>query len=303
MGHTRTGRSGDLDLGVSFGVAFSPDGARLASCGQTSVSLWDVEAGERIWEATGLRDTAQIAFAPGGAALAVKSTRGRLCLLDASDGRVVHVLDKGTYEGAAPVFSTSGAFLVDGSWHGDLTVRDAASGDVVRRRSFPGEMITAVHVHAERWLSVHAPTASAGPARPDYVSIWVTALEGEPAGRFDVGQAGGSALSPEGDRLVVARAALREIAIFSVPGGREICTSPSRPGGTSAVVRWSRRGIIASVQDGRVELLRGQDLARVGGAKLPDPCDVAFAPAGDRVALGSWSRGVVTSVQRLLDDG
>ena len=71
-------------------------------------------------------------FSPAGDLLAVKDTSGEIVVLAADSLEVLAQHDGRPWgEGAEVIFSPCGAYLVDGSWNGDLVVREAISGHVV----------------------------------------------------------------------------------------------------------------------------------------------------------------------------
>jgi Tol biopolymer transport system component len=293
------GSDAEHDLGVSFSVAFSPAGDVLATCAKRRVIVWTVEPWAKRWESSVLKDPSDLAFSPDGSSIAAKNTSGRLVLFDAAVGASLRVLDKGTGEGSAPVFSADGARLAHGSWEGDVWVVDVASGKTVGHRSFAGEMIRAIHRLGSGWLVVRSPTTATGISGGERATFLPLDLEGEHAESLAIGDADHTTVAPDGRVLAVSRSQKRELALVEIPSGRVLATTRAKFGGTGAAVCFGD-GLLGSVQEGRVEILRASTLERLGGLEVPYPSDVAFSPDGSLVAFGSWSDGSVRKVSEVL---
>jgi WD40 repeat protein len=136
--------NGHLD--IAFGVAFSPDGTRLASAGgeysvggvgPAELKVWDVATGKELLDLRGHTHTVwQVAFSPDGATLASTSDDGTARLWDAATGRERLVLrgHRGTVTGLA--FSPDGKRLATAAGKMDpkpaeIKVWDAATGQAV----------------------------------------------------------------------------------------------------------------------------------------------------------------------------
>ena len=107
------------------GLAFSPDGKRLASISKSrdcKACLWDVDSGKQIAELpltspTNYEKDAGIAFSPNGNIIAGGKS-GEITLWDAADGKVLMTLPQPEGNGR-PItlcFSPCGRYLLSGSW-------------------------------------------------------------------------------------------------------------------------------------------------------------------------------------------
>lgn len=117
------------------GVAFSPDGTKLAAVtGETSAPpVWDVETGKLLFTLRGPRAARAVAFSPDGALLVTSSRDGTARLWDAATGERRGVIrpDGEVIEAA---FSPDGRFIVTGEFDGGVTVWD--TGTLKRVRAF-----------------------------------------------------------------------------------------------------------------------------------------------------------------------
>jgi WD40 repeat protein len=170
-----------LRIGASYAVAFSSDGRRLAVVSK-AVSVFDLDRRKRLFQARPVPQLSDVQFSPDGRTLLVKNTRGRVVLLSAENGTVIRTLDEGGREGCAPRFSSCGGYVLDGSWDGDLRLREVSSGTVLWGRQFPGEMVEAIHPLARRrlWAVLHAPKAATddAPPAPPFLTLWKHPVRG-----------------------------------------------------------------------------------------------------------------------------
>ena len=106
-GHTASVRS----------VAFSPDGATLASGSQDNkVILWDVETGEQIATLKGTDEVNWVAFFPDGTTLASRSRDRKVILWDLASQEQIAALE-GLKVGEYPMsLSPDGTIIATGEW-------------------------------------------------------------------------------------------------------------------------------------------------------------------------------------------
>lgn len=165
-------------LGVADRVEFSPDGKYLATLSQ-HINIWDVAAGKRIVKTRPLSHCSRITFSPCSRKLAVTNTSAHSVILDVPKGSILHDLknSQGAGEdGADPVFSKCGKYLVTGTRNGSLLVREIVSGRLVFEEKFPRELIEAVIPigNGPEWLIHHQPRVVPGEDRlpASYLTRW-----------------------------------------------------------------------------------------------------------------------------------
>ena len=113
---------------IGYGVACSPDGARLAVANQLSIELWDVHTREKLSKISGHSDLInRVQFSPDGARLATSSRDGTIKLWDAKSGQELATLKgHGSWVNSIS-FSPSGTRLVSASHDNTVKLWDLRS--------------------------------------------------------------------------------------------------------------------------------------------------------------------------------
>jgi WD40 repeat protein len=109
-------------------VAFSPDGATLATASSMDVQLWNAATGQQTGGTKDGGTGCGLAFSPDGKLLAVGRAQGEIQLLDAAIGQVTATLTGHTKTVWSVAFSPDGKTLASGSEDGTIRLWSVASG-------------------------------------------------------------------------------------------------------------------------------------------------------------------------------
>jgi WD40 repeat protein/DNA-binding SARP family transcriptional activator len=285
-------------LAGPYGVAFSPDGARLATGGPaSSTTIWDLASGEPALTFTGhSRDLygVSVQYSPDGQKLVTASADGTAVVWDAASGRELARLRGHIANVYDALFSPDGARIATTSADGTVRLWDAGTGENLLVMRQPNAAGIAFDPQGTR-LAVATAAASDTP-----VIIWDTAT-----GRR-IGSIGSAArdtrnvdFDPAGARIALADGN-GESAIWDMDSGERL-------------VRLDRRAPVYSVRfspDGLRVATGGDDgVVRVwdaatGGLLLTLPghtgtvTNLDFSPAGDLLATAS-----IDGTTRLWDIG
>jgi WD40 repeat protein len=145
--------------GVTWSVAFSPDGSLLASASQDGVArLWDPYTGELVRRLSGHEAAVNfLAFSPDGTMLITGSDDGTGRIWNVQDGSSLIELE-GQPQGVTSVaWSPDGKLLATTSYDGTVFIRDATSGEPVHRLTgSSGVILAAAFSPDSRWLATSA---------------------------------------------------------------------------------------------------------------------------------------------------
>ena len=294
---------------AAYHVSCSDDG-RLLVCLERNVVVIDIRARQRAWTGHPLSDPSHAAFSPNAMELAVKATSGQIVILDPRSGEVLHDhknQDEG--EGSGIGLSPDGDKLVDGSWSGALTVRNARDGSIIKRETFPGEMITRVtHDQSRRtWLVEHSPTVRSGENMPppNYVSIRRWPFSPNTTRTLPLGrQIQSATLSPDGSRFCfIQKWGEQRVQIAQASDGQILASSVTlEAGGTGSELAWSGDGrYVGAVSKGMFMVFRASDLAVIGRVPSQYPSSLAFLPGGDELALGCWNSSALLKLSDVTE--
>jgi sugar lactone lactonase YvrE len=261
-------------------VAFSPDGARLASGSRDAVCLWDPRSGHHLHTLKGHEHTEvveAVAFSPDSGLLASASRDGTVGLWDAHSARHVRTLEghMGVLEAIA--FSPDGGVLATDS-DGDIQLWDPRSGRHIRTLEDGG--VTGIAFSPDGGVL-------AGGSVDSTICLWdprsgrrLRTLEGH------AGCVSAVAFSPDGSVLASSSDDWM-VRLWDARSGRHLRTLEGHTDQVLAVAFSAGGGVLASVSDDETVRLwdprSGRHLHTLEGCVE----SVAFSPDG-RVLATVW---------------
>jgi WD40 repeat protein len=274
------------------GVAFSPDGRRIASASlDGTVKVWDVATGQETRTLTGhTRVVGSVAFSPVGRRLASAGEDGTVRLWDTDTWREVSVLPGHTAFIPSVAFSPDGRRLASAGW-GDRTVRVWDTETGLETRTLTG--------HTDRVIRVaYSPDGRRIASASSDRTVRVRDAETGQEIRTLTGHTEavlGVAFSPDGRRLASAGAD-GTVRLWDADTGRGILVLRGHTEGVAGVAFSpdGRRLASAGWTDRAVRVWdteTGQEIRTLTG-HTGSVTSVAFSPDGRRIASASEDRTV-----------
>jgi WD40 repeat protein len=295
-------QSKSFKLKRAYDLAFAPD-ANLVATISRDVLLWNTSVRKRLLSVHPLSHPSHLDFSPDGTRLAVKSTSGRIVIIDAVTGQTLTDCDnERDGEGASLYFTPDGDSLVDASWGGALSARHSTTGAVIFRESVGG-MVSKFTMSADRTTFAYTisrlPASDTQPPPEDSIVIRRWPFTANRPSTMPVARRFITciSLSPSASRLAVLYGAPpTTLEICDVATGRILASAQVELGGSGASVAWSPdESLLGCVERRGISLFHATSLLRTHLIEMPYPASVSFSPHGRLLGLASWEQG------RILD--
>jgi tRNA A-37 threonylcarbamoyl transferase component Bud32 len=278
-------------LGQVNGVAFSPDGTRVASGSQDgNIIIWDVAQGVSLMTLRGHGNWVHgVEWSPDGSKLASASSDRKVIIWDTATGGILQTLSTPSYGEEAVDWSPDGSLLATGPYFSDLILWSTATGVDIGYYKGHADWVTGVSFSPDG-------TKIATSSRDNSVRVWDTQT-GEVLMQLDdhTDDVWSVAWSPDGSKLA-SGGEDRYVMVWDAATGQLLFRVRDQDDAINSV-SWSpdSKVLASGSNDKSIVLwnLDTGDVIRTLRDKTSRVLSVDFSPDGSMLAAGS-SDNVVT---------
>lgn len=292
-------------IGSALAVRFSPDGKRLAVI-SNRLTVWDVYSKKKLFSIRPMSHISRVIFSPDGKRIALKNSSGQIIVCDAAKDKVLCDFKNhspNSSDGADPVFSGCGNFIIDGTWDGEILVHNVKTGKVVFKKTLGKDgMIDSINLlqGGKKYLVRHSGEYTKGEGRKPYISTWNWPLEmsqPKPVKGIDANDVSELFCSEHAGFLAIVTNQ-RELCIYKLEGLEKVFQMKHQ--GRLYEIRFSYDGKwLAVLGDDTIKFLSTKDFKTTVNLEVEELDDFAFSPAGDCIAVGT-RKGVVYPWNEIL---
>jgi len=280
----------------------------VAYFGDRDISVLRIPGFEPVFSGHPIAHPSDIDFSPDGDLLAVRSSSGRIIILDARTGKMLtDFRNQKEGEGTGAFFSSCGDYLVSASWNGVFTVHDRATGNVVFSQAYPDCCLGNLSTSQDRQFFVYEvsqhPPSVWQPSPPATVMLHSWSMENNACRELPQRWSFINAVqvSPTGRKLAVIYGAPPDtLEVYDLEQSKVVAGRAVRFGGTGCSIGWSpSEDLIAVNGDHQCQVFEMPTLAVKHEYAVRYPCHVGFSPDSRFFALGCWRTSFIIPLEHM----